>query len=332
MLSVVLIVVAAPLCGTTSYAFAAKLHRIIPNVSAFASDGGRYVVWQTKEGSPITSWNTVAGVRLTIPEFAGCEKMALRSGEPEPHGADGRFLVHCASGSGEGLIERQGIIEASTGKGFLLPLPYGRPPLGERYLKGAPVNGCTGIGSSRQCVTRIPLLELASGRVIERPAYPPVDLDRTGAPPICAALRRAYMTDVTTKPYSLSAYQYPFLAQPARQSGYVELKRCHGHPLLLAGSGEPTDFQLGGGLLSWDTGGSGAKTLSSYRLSNHEHHAWKLPVLPFTYNGIKSYPRVSGYSVHTANMVFWVATTAEDEEGEAGLPSIVAMKVYAAKL
>jgi hypothetical protein len=31
-------------------------------------------------------------------------------------------------------------------------------------------------------------------------------------------------------------------------------------------------------------------------------------------------------------MVFWVATTAEDEEGEAGLPSIVAMKVYAAKL
>jgi hypothetical protein len=103
--------------------------------------------------------------------------------------------------------------------------------------------------------------------------------------------------------------------------------------------GELSNFELGGGLLTWDTGHSAVNfepneetsssgTLSSYRPSNGKRRTWKLPRLSINRGQDDESPGVCGYSAHTANTVFWIATRflvgAGEEGGAVGVSSVYA--------
>jgi hypothetical protein len=106
--------------------------------------------------------------------------------------------------------------------------------------------------------------------------------------------------------------------------------------------GEPSNFELGGGLLTWDTGHSAVNfepneetasrgTLSSYQLSSGKRRTWKLPRLSINRGQDDESPGVYGYSAHTANTVFWIATRMLVGVGE-GSVAVGTSSIYAAPL
>jgi hypothetical protein len=95
----------------------------------------------------------------------------------------------------------------------------------------------------------------------------------------------------------------------------VQLEGCHGHKLTIRGTGEALNLDLRGGVLSWDTGhdassfegGSAGGKVVSYSLRTHRRRTWRLPLLPVVGReaGLRG---AFGYSTHTANTIFWIAT------------------------
>jgi len=163
----------------------------------------------------------------------------------------------------------------------------------------------------------IALYDLATGEVSYCPVSQWPDLDRSGAPPICASLRNKLINEQMNRNEREVAYDGDYFAKPAR--GEVRLDRCHGRPSILRAGGEPENFDLRGGFLTWDTGHPGWEfqsefegvninrgTLSGYDLSTRRRRNWTLPRLAL----VGGYPvsGVLGYSTHTADMVFWLAT------------------------
>jgi hypothetical protein len=191
------------------------------------------------------------------------------------------------------------------------------------------------------------------------------DLDRGGAPQerVCRTLRHAMLTSLK---YGLLgeqlAYQNGVFAHPAANLHNIRIEHCNGRSTLLRGPSEPAaepggvhpseprSFDLSDGLLTWDTGhnSGGAEmneqsnahgTLSSYRPSTGRRQTWKLPPLALlgapNIDGsgpeVES-PGVYGYSAHTANTVFWIATrTVRGAALTSGL-IVETSSVYAASL
>jgi len=289
----------------------ASLREIAPNVRAFASDGSRYAAWQETENSPIVVLDVATGEirNITTP---GCELESQRehtspAALPASRGGGGRFLLAC-----DGYV--QDVLNVQTGQAQLLPhesTRYQWDAVGSLYAEDPNyVAGCT---HTDDCIA---LYELATGTLSERHTPPLVDLNRPGAPSltICPALRHRVLTAEYEAPPNF-AYESGLYVHPVKHT-YVEIDRCKRPPILLATKGEPRDFNLNNGLLTWNTGyptegfdeedeSRFLSVLSAYQTATGKRRNWRLPQ--------RSVPNAEpqrstlGYSTHTANTVFWIA-------------------------
>jgi hypothetical protein len=301
-LALVLIMLGA----VASQAQASHLRQLARSTTSFASDGERYAAWQLHAGAPIVVLDTLTGSRQTIAP-AGCELMRDQDedGEPSATAADGRFLLDCVTPA---HVQSQEVLDVG-------------PPL----------------------------------QVL--------NLDLPGAPQICPALRPSLRAQLRygVLPEQL-AYQNGVFAHPTANLHNIRIERCNGRSTLLRGPSEPAaqpggvrpsqprSFDLGAGLLTWDTAhnADGAEmneqsnahgTLSSYRPSTGRQQTWKLPPLPLlgapNIDGsgpeVES-PGVYGYSTHTANTVFWIATKTVKGAGITSGLIVETSSVYAAPL
>jgi hypothetical protein len=276
---------------------------------AFASDGSRYAVWQESGRAAVTvvidgkTWRqrqvaVPLGCRLALDESEFSEEAVARA-------HSGRFLLSCSSG--------QAVLNAGNGALQSLPaLPgsYRWEEAGSRYAAG-PTRDC----AYKQCIS---VVELATGRVSVRHESAIPDLDRPGAPGarVCPALRRRVARALVSSNPLPYAYAEGFYAHAANRTGYIEIDRCKLRPILIPGRGEPRDFDLRDGLLTWDTGyrpsvepneeSAHASVLGAYQLATATRRTWRLPRLSVA----EEQPglRTMGYSEHAGRTVFWIAT------------------------
>jgi hypothetical protein len=152
-----------------------------------------------------------------------------------------------------------------------------------------------------------------------------VDLDRAGPQRVCSKLNRAAIEARLNG--SFHAYRDGLAAHDSHNEHNVILKRCNGSKETLHNRGRPRDFDLRGGLLSWDTangteanpqepgGKEERRSLFFAHLTNYDprtrsRHTWALPRLSVS-GGESEFPlppSIWGYSTHTTNTVFWIAT------------------------
>jgi hypothetical protein len=353
--------------AVTSRAQASHLRQLVGSMTSFAADGERYAAWQLHAGAPIVVLDTLTGSRQTIAP-AGCELMRDQNedGEPSATAADGRFLLDCVTPA---HVQSQRVLDLGrpgtfvmlpNGAGFALSRPW--TALGTRYVQGtaAPEECSHGAEEHKPCTA---LFDLATGAVSFRPPSQVVNLDLPGAPQICPALRVSLRAQLRygVLPEQL-AFQDGVFARPTANRHNIRIERCSGRSILLRGPSEPAaepggvrpseprSFDLGAGLLTWDTGhnADGAEmneqsnahgTLSSYRLSTGRRQTWKLPPLPLVgapnIDGsgpeVES-PGVYGYSAHTANTVFWIATRTVKGVGVTSGLIVETSSVYAASV
>lgn len=312
--------------ATPADAEGSPLRRLAASTVAFASDGSRYVAWQTRTGAPVVVLDTRTGAqrRLGLPD--GCQ---LANDEQRQSGRDaaaGRFLLDCViAGKRESSL-----LDATAGAITQLPggtasLVVGWTAVGSRYVLGqTEASACNQSPAERsRRVDCLALYDLTTGKVTYRPQSQWPDLDRPGAPAICLRLRSKVIAEERIGYARDFDYSAGYFAASADHGRKVQIDRCKGRPSTLPSHGaEPENFDLRGGIATWDTGhpsgelqleGEGTNTgsLTAYDLSNHRSKTWTLPRIPVreTTRGF-SIVGVLGYSTHTANMVFWIATTA----------------------
>ena len=238
----------------------------------------------------------------------------------------------------------QRLLDVQTETSIPLPESNTWTRVGTRYLEARGLGECS--PPARYCV-RVAFFDIATGVVSDRllryaePTYEleRADLHRSGAPQerACRTLHHAMLTPLK---YGILgeqlAYSRGIFAHITYDYRNVLVERCNGHSTFLPGPSEsagpyvrrsqPRSFNLSEGLLTWDTGhnSAGAEqneqmnsrgTLSSYHFSDGRRRTWKLPPLPLlgapniddSGPEVES-PGVYGYSTHTANTVFWIAT------------------------
>ena len=329
--------------ATAAGAAGSPFRRLAASTVAFASDGTRYVAWQTRVGAPVVVFDTRTGAqrRLDLPD--GCE---LANEEQRQRGRDaaGRFLLDCVvAGKRESSL-----LDATDGA--VTQLPSGAPSpvvgwtaVGTRYVLGqTEASACNQSPAERsQRVDCLALYDLATGKVTYRPQSRWPDVDRPGAPAICLSLRSKVIAEERIGYARDFGYNGGYFAVSADHGRKVEIARCKGRPSTLPSRvGEPENFDLRGGIATWDTGhpgreleleGEGTNTgsLTAYNLSSHRLKTWTLPRIPVRETDRWfSIVGVLGYSTHTANMVFWIATTA-GETTRGGI-EVKSSAVYAA--
>jgi hypothetical protein len=316
-------------------ALAAPLRQIASPVLAFSSDGVRYAAWEAREGAPVLVLDTRSGRRASFPLAAGCR--ILDEGEGggfSPTSAGGRVLIDCGD-------ERYELLDERTGASRALPSGTTWYALGTRYARGNDAG-------EHQVV-----YDLSSGSVRHVGEAEYADLDRPGAPglrSVCPALRRVVRREALVLLEGGVAYGGGVFASPLGEHGAVQIARCRGARAVLPGqrvsgreSGDfPRDFDLRGGLLSWDTGSQtdttdggdeGAAGRFSARLNvveprSRRRRSWRLPRRAIA--GSVGGPGFFGYSAHTSRAVFWVATrsVAATESG----PVVASYTLYSAPL
>jgi hypothetical protein len=320
----------------------AGLHRLVARTVVFSSDGSRYVAWQTQIPGPTILYDTRTGRRTNIGIPQGCE---LTAQGPQGFGSDaaaGRFLVACGAQS-------EGFYDVRSGLVTRLPSGISWLRFGSRYVEGQGDHACPQSRAERENELCRALYDIATGAVTERPDWQWPDLDRPGAPTACARLRRILLPEAASAPeaefVSLRGifYQEGLLATASSRPGAVRLVRCSGHATMLSGRGQPVDFDLRGGLLTWDTahlagefdaGERGEGDISrgriwSYKLNSHRRQSWTLPHIPLVIHTYPPRTGVFGWSTHTSNTVFWVAQL-ELERGEREL--VGASAIYSARV
>ena len=334
-LALVLIMLGA----VTSRAQASHLRQLARSTTSFASDGGRYAAWQLTPASPIVVLDTLNDHEREM-KMPGCVLADAEKTEAtdvtEVTDGGGRFLLSC--------LKVQRLLDVQTETSIPLPESNTWTRVGTRYLEARGPGACS--PPARYCV-RVAFFDIATGVVSDRllrytePTYEleRADLDRGGAPQerVCRTLRHAMLTSLK---YGILGEQLAYSTGVFAHISYdyrnVLVERCNGHSTFLPGPSEsagpyvrrsqPRSLDLSDGLLTWDTGhnSGGAEmneqsnaqgTLSSYRLSTGRRRTWKLPPLPLV--GAPDIdgggpegesPGVYGYSAHTANTVFWIAT------------------------
>jgi len=337
-LALVLIMLGA----VTSRADASPLRQLAGSTTSFATDGIRYAAWQDSPVSPIVILDTYTGSRREI-KAPGCvlENEAPRE-DPEVIAGGGRFLLSCFEELRNGCFVALGHYLLRCGE-----------KLGEET---------TGEKESRQQVQRLLYARtgasiLCSSSQICNRLNPP-----TVTKPVCQALRvKIRKAEATGGEFVYRGGVFVRLTHNYRN---VRLERCHGHPLILPGPseptrhitligpghqkttkalspGEPNNFDLRDGLLTWSNGfdptGSSPfedaieyGTLTSYELASGTRWTWRLPSIPL-YTGEEPPPSgVFGYSEHTVNTVFWIAAR-DMTGGEAGLCCVESSYLYAAR-
>lgn len=280
------------------------------SVDAFASDGVEYAAWQVGPHKPIVVLNTRSGKRRENAPH-GCElQQQANGGGTEGTGAAGRFLLFCKKG--------EALLDARTGKTVKLPAvepdgaEYNWFSVGTRYVVGREV-----------------VYEIASGKVIEfAHASERADPNAPGASmnALCPTVRSLAERYQPVIPERAFAYTRSLFARQLGEHGNAQLDRCHGNPKILRTGRDESyakDFDLRGGVLSWDTGLEESRSAKVYRgslyaygLASHKRHRWALPITPGVQEEYASERGTFGYSTHTANTVFWLAD-ADTSEGRA---------------
>ena len=309
----------------------APFRRLAGGVVSFASDGVRYVAWQRSAGGPIEVFDTRKASVSSFVIPAGC---MLANEAERVYGrvaGGGRFLLDCAPPH----TEAQLLLDPRSGALIELPpLGYGDHwvAVGTDYALGLSYPTDEGKPEPSFCPQsrfeldqRIPCLAimgLSQKMVTYRPESLWPDLNVSGAPEICPTLRSKLIKETRESIPRFLDYSEGYYAQPTRNDKLVELDRCSGSRVLLrpgGTAGEPENFDARGGLLSWDTGepsgvdverGSSRRFLSIYQYHSRRVQRWKLPIERILEKGngvlLSKYPL--GYSTHTANAVFWIAT------------------------
>lgn len=362
------------LVGVSAVAATAGSHlRLLANgVRGFVSDGTRYAAWELPrlpgENSTITIFDSRNGRRRRVEPPAGCTLRRLLYAEGlelRRQGAAGRFLLNCQrpgfplgeSAAGHALLD------AATGR--ITRLPEGSTDdswraVGSLYLEGtADAEACSHSPAELQqaelrqsppsCVA---LYELSTGALSYSPEDSPRgELDRSEAPPICPKFRLAAAAERTEEKEEDAYSDGLYVHAAPHGHGSVIIEGCTGKPITLKGRGTPRDFDVRGGLLTWDTGHRGAEleydppnegpgTLFSYDLATRKRRSWRLPkltVLTEAEEGTPPIHGVYGYATHTRSLVFWVAIhhreqvcTSPGPCGGGGGPEV--FSVYAARL
>ncbi len=294
--------------------------RLAGGVEAFASDGSRYVAWQLLDSSEIVVLDTRTGRRGDVEVSPGCKLDDMGGKGGAPPADDGRFLIGCQN-------QDEAWLDAKTGVITPLPLGYGWYAAGPLYFEGEVMSslyseGGVGAPCVQNAVERrsdefcIALYEIATEALTVRPQSEVGDLSRPGAPVVCAALKRTLVRERTEGYEYLFSFSEGLLARRKRvNSRVVQIEGCRGRKTLLHSSGEPEDFDIRGGVLTWDTGHAPGPTapedgpfdgsLFSYTLAARRLCHWKLPKRPL--KGAEPLYGAFGYSTHTSNTVFWVA-------------------------
>jgi hypothetical protein len=251
-----------------------------------------------------------AQMRAMVPAGCSLEDQGGKSEQGPPADA-GRFLLQCPSYTA--------LLDGRTHSVRMLPNAPLWQALGAFYVEGLAGNPatCAQIPAERRnnepCTA---LYDIMTRVVSQRPQWQVGNLDRPGAPLVCRALRGTLLAERMAHRTYLFDYRDGLLARPAGNHGNVQIDRCRGRPTILHARGEPVNFDLRGGVLTWDTGHNletfnedlediARGTVFSYRLGTHQRHSWQLPRLRV--GGISSPTAVLGYSTHTANTIFWVA-------------------------
>jgi hypothetical protein len=350
-------VLAVSLILAAANAHASPLRRIATNIGPFASDGARYVAWEAFMAGSLAGGQIEVLDTRTARKHTVSTRCGLEGGAPA---AAGLFLVSCGH-------EEQGLLNVRTGVVRSLPPPpphlYGEygpvwTGVGRRYLvgKGGLHARCHRPSRHERCTA---LYDIATAAVREVPESTVPDPDRPGAPPLCGALRRKIFLRSELEALeglgplaplgSGFSYRDGVVAHPEEIGEdpvrHMRVERCNRSSVSLPahqerGRGEafPWNVELGGGLLTWDTGhttgswqdelvegrqaGLRDGTLDTYRLAANQLHAWRLPPLRLRVLGRArdEWPiGVFGYSAHTANTVFWIAAEDLNCEGEKGI-------------
>jgi hypothetical protein len=324
--------------------------RLAADTSVFASDGTRYVGWQTRpaQGLPIFVLDTQSERvhEVAPPTSCGLEGEEQSDG-PHAEAAHGRFLLSCGA-----------MLNARTGAVTYLPSgPTGSDwsRIGARYVEGVAHKGrCRHTHvEERHHDPCLAVYDIVTRAIRDRPFSEPADLDRPGAPAVCDTLRAKVVKLRESNPASAFSYSDGVLVEgtaigeaPVTR---VRLSRCHGRATVLHSRPEPHNFDVRGGVLSWDNGHAGSAwtsefegedirhgAISAYFLLGGRRQSWRLPPLPlfetneaFT-KKIQLTTGVLGYSTHTRYSVFWIAASTVIPN-RAGW-SVATSSVYAAPL
>jgi hypothetical protein len=319
----------------TPAASASRLRQIASPVYAFSSDGIDHAAWEASEDGPIVVLDTRTGQQTTLTPPPGCRLADQgEGGSYLPTAAAGRLLIQCEP------REQEELLDMRTGQAMPLPAGTDWYEFGTRYAVGNDAR-------EHQVV-----IDLATGAVRRVGETEYVDLDRRGAPglrSVCPALRNALRREAQLISLGAATYRNGILAGQLGEHGMIQLRRCDGRRTVLAGqhvdneyaNHVPRSFDLRGGLLSWDTG-SDANTTNSEETprrplfrarldilapGSHRRRSWTLPrrKVPGGVGGPDAY----GYSAHTSDTVFWLATRSLTQ-GEAG-PSVASYSLYSAR-
>jgi hypothetical protein len=316
------VAVAAICCGGAGRAMAAKYTVIARKAAAFATDGARYAVWQRGSEGPGVVYDVAhhSTRRVAVPRLCTLADQEYGDG---PAGAAGRFLLRCRS---EGAV-----LDARTGAEMMLPSlgSFGRwNAMGARYVEGhvqSRVLCVRSPGEQKHGVPCVALYDFATGQVTYRARSQFGDLDRPGAPPICARLRaRVFVQLEDASPESFLGYSDGVLAEVLPHRHLIRIERCSGHAKYISAHGEPENLDIRDGFLTWDTAHPGSRfghevleptldlkrgALFRYRLATATLTASTLPRLPVEEQpeGVTQ-SRVLGYSTHAGPTVFWIAT------------------------
>jgi hypothetical protein len=301
--------------STVALASLGALRPLVTGATAFQSDGAEYAAWQVAASPAITVLDVRDGHEHLVTPPAGCKLMGQGIlGEIRTGAA--RFMLECGSGQQAVLDARSGVaVDLSRGAGA----SYEWISSGRLYAESRRTCG------NGQCIA---LEDLRTGAVSLRRHFALYDLNRPGAPVpvVCGALRRRLASALEIAEPGYFAFADGVFALSAKSDEGVELLRCKGNPRILQQRMIPRDFQLGSGILTWDTGYalresapeealSGPVRLISYRLVDGSRHEWRLPSIAVS--GIGDGPQPFGYSAHAGNTVFWIAATSAFG-GEAG--------------
>jgi hypothetical protein len=319
--------------GLSPAAAVASWRRLVTGTVRVASDGTRYLAWQTSNTTTLTVFDSRKRRTSTYSLPESCPLADEERGTEDErglHAAGGRFIVFCGRGTA--------LFEVATGA--LRPLPktikgqWG--VVGSRYVEGFDARHLCRQTREEKARERpcLALYDLATGAVSDRPQSQVGDLDETGAPLICPVLRGS----VARSGGRNGSYGHGVFAGATEP---VELIRCDGHHTFLKTFGEPRDVQLSGGLLTWDDAQPPPETfkaprearqvvLSVYRPRTRHRRDFPLPRRPLTEVTPEAIHGIFGYSTHTSYDVFWVATETLEPSESASTPGLSA--IYAARL
>lgn len=271
----------------------------------------------------------------------------LRCGE-EPLGPEPTVAQREARG-----VAVQRLLDVRTGASIQLPEQTNWSRVGTRYVEGS-----ARCGYRVECATLFDIRSSAS-TIVSRPSAGPVqrleqpDLDRAGAPyeRVCRVLRGVLLKQLSGGglPGENLAYGDGVLVHQTQDFRDVRIENCHGISAVVRDPrdatpahgrpSEPRGFELGEGLVTWDTGqnpdtfepneeSAESGVLSSYQLSDGRLQRWQLPLLAISGGGVPS-PGVYGYAAHTADSVFWVAGRTIYQVGKLAIVAEVS-SIYAA--